>query len=688
MTRFQPLLDTLGWAVLHSLWQGALILLLVLVARKLAGPQQPGLAYTAGLAGLGASFAAFLATVFILVGGSEPIDASAATALAAEPTVVPRQTLDVAAASPVSSTVSWREAMPWLGAIWALGFVVLTFQCMYAWAKTRCYATIGLKDPDPVWTDRFAQLLRRAGVSERIRLQVSALVDSPVTLGTFKPLVLVPGGFLSGFPPEQVEAILLHEIAHIRRNDFLIGLVQTAIRTTLYFNPAVRVMSRWVDEDREQACDDFAVCNTGRPLDLAKGLAGLRLSMAPATAMAANDAKSGPLLTRLERLAGRATQTRGLDRVSATAIATALLAATVWGSTSYAHPPEAEEARRILVFKDKMPPIPEMPPMPPMPPAPAIPALPPMNFNPFDAQSTAEFEARMETWGEAMGEWGESYGELMEQSFGEEFEERMEAWGEKMEAWGETLEEQGEAIEHLSDMDDDELAALGLTRSDVEIAAESFGLHVAEGVVGGILPGFLSKEATSEIAQERQGLDTDALARVERALRDNDLAGGQNWEDSQVTDPAQKARDEARRLRDEAYARRDEAYAERDRRRAERDARRAERDAERAERRAEQAERMAENAFEAASVSEELLARLKRDGIIDANADSYVFKTSTAWTQVNGKRQPDAVHRAYRDWLVTENMGEHADLGIEVDRKRVELEMTEGSNSTRISMTR
>ena len=690
MTRIfdTALLDVLGWAVVHSLWQGALILGLVYGARRLAGPGRPQLAYLAGVGGLALSLLAFLATAFILAGGIAETP-SAGPALVNLPggTAPVAQAGGGAAVAP-STEIEWRSAMPWLGALWALGFLVLAFQCMYAWAKTRCYATIGLSAPSTEWTDRFAVLTERSGIRLTTRLRVSALVESPVTLGTLRPLVLVPAGFLTGFPPSQVEAILMHELAHIRRNDFLVGLIQTAIRTVLYFNPAVRVMSRWVDEDREQACDDFAVARTGRPLDLAKGLAALRLSLAPQPLMAANDAKGGPLLARLERLAGQASSARGLDRFGAAAIAAALLAVTLWGSSSYAHPPKAEEVRRILILQGEMPELPEMPEMPDMPPAPpppALPALPEMGFDPLDPRSTREFEARMEAWGESMEEWGEEYGERMEETFGEEFETRMEAWGEKMEAWGETVEAQGEALEALDDMSDDELAERGLTRRDVEVATEAWGLEIAGGVMDGILPGFIAGEAHDEIDAQKAELDQDAIDRVREALKSEELAGGPRWLEKRYTDPAQKARDKARAARDAAHAKRDAERAKRDAERAKRDARRAQRDAERSLRDAQRAEA---DAIDANAMSAELVARLREDGLVGRSDERIKFWSTPDKTYVDGERQPDRVHARYRDWLRDRKVAATAKFELKVQPSGYEFKLTDGDSRTHVTMTR
>ena len=738
MTDFSSILEPLGLAVLHSLWQGALALVLVLGLRRLAGPSRPHLACLAGTVGLLATFGAFLVTLTLAI-GSNPAPATLIPGGlgVGEPLALLEGGGLVAAGAAEAGAFAWRAALPWLGAVWAVGFFLLSLQCMYAWAKTRCYTTIGLSVPEGDWTARFARLVERSGVRTDIRLRVSALVESPVTLGTLKPLVLVPGGFLTGFPPEQVEAILLHEIAHIRRHDFIFGLIQTAIRTTLYFNPAVRIMSRLVDEDREQACDDFAVAQSGRPLDLAKGLAALRLSLAPSPVMAANGSRSGPLMARLQRITGQRAEVRGLDRLTAAGLGLIMVGAVAFAPNSFAHPhwwdrsdknmdeevvvPEAPEA-------PKMPEIPNIPTfavpaMPAIPGMPEIPAMPAMPFQTPGAYAGLDFEGAMEAWGEDMEDWGHQLEHALEGEWAPELEARMEAWAEnfeaniepqieawaenfeanvepqieawaeKMEAWGESIEADGEHIEYFDDMSDEELAEIGLSRSDVELAAEDFGLSVAEGVVGSMLAGGLEDKARAEIAAERAALDQKRLATVK-----NKMAAEMTRR--HVQDRTTEARDRARATRDEAYAKRDKAYADRDARRAERDRLRAERDAERAERDAERALRraereadrrahkeMEENAFEAGDVSRALLRKLRADGLIDADTDRYTFKSSKSWTKVDGKRISDDKHDAYRAYLVAENMPSSANIGIEKKRDRLELEMRDGSNVTRITMT-
>jgi beta-lactamase regulating signal transducer with metallopeptidase domain/uncharacterized protein YjiS (DUF1127 family) len=775
MDRFTPLFETFGWAVLHSLWQGALIIGFVIIARRLAGPSRPGLSYAAGLVGLLTIFFAFIGTLVLLltqsagIGGLASTDVLTAFAplqdagvFGGNGTTIQSPVGGEINASPGGASFSWSWLMPALGGVWAVGFFILSLQCMYAWAKTRCYATLGLSEAPLDWVERFESLVKAAGARSNIQLKISALVESPVTLGTFKPLVLVPAGFLSGFPPAQVEAILLHEIAHIRRHDYLIGLVQTAIRTTLYFNPAVLIISRWIDEDREQACDDFAVQRTGRPLDLAKGLAALRLSLAPQPVMAA---KKGSLMARLERLSGRRASVRGLDKASAVAMAAVLLGSTVWVSNSLAHPhtPEAPNApdanledtviRAESVDTPFMPSSPtvSIPPIP-MVDAPRPPAPPAISFDPLDPESSADFEARMEKWGEEMEAWGEKWGEAWEEKaerefedWGDAFESAMESWADqyetRVENWAEGVESRGEVIEELSDLSDTRLSEMGLSRSDVELLAEDFGLEVAGQVVGGLFgDGEMGAEARAEIAQERAALDANRLAaimsRVEAAKHTQKQKDQTFYADRDAfyaaRNEAYVERNAAYAMRNEAYKRRDQAYKLRDKARTEAEKARAKRAVADAQREAEiaakqasqiartvearvaemerefreierQSERDArvesrsvtfgefntddkEKSVDAQALNKTLMTRLKADGLIPANATRYVMKSSEDWTKVDGRKLSREQHKAYRALLADANVCGDADFEIDVKGKKLELKMKDGRSTTRMTI--
>ena len=119
------------------------------------------------------------------------------------------------------------------------------------------------------------RLARRLHLTRRISLLESRLVDVPTVVGWIKPVVLLPVSALAGLSAEQLEAILAHELAHIRRHDYLVNLLQTLVETLLFYHPAVWWLSGRIRAERENCCDDLAVSLCGDPVTYASALADL-----------------------------------------------------------------------------------------------------------------------------------------------------------------------------------------------------------------------------------------------------------------------------------------------------------------------------------------------------------------------------------------------------------------------------
>jgi uncharacterized protein (TIGR03435 family) len=134
-------------------------------------------------------------------------------------------------------------------------------------------------------------------------LLVSALVQVPTVVGWLRPVVLVPVGALGGLPAEHLEALLLHELAHIRRHDYLINILQSVAESLLFYHPAVWWVSGHIREERELCCDDLAVSINGDALTYARALAQLE-AYRPAHLSAAIAANGGSLADRIARLLG------------------------------------------------------------------------------------------------------------------------------------------------------------------------------------------------------------------------------------------------------------------------------------------------------------------------------------------------------------------------------------------------
>ena len=147
------------------------------------------------------------------------------------------------------------------------------------------------------------RLSRRLHIARHVRLLESTIVDVPTVIGWIKPVILMPASALAGLTPHQLEAILAHELAHIRRHDYLVNLLQTVVETLLFYHPAVWWLSRRIRAERENCCDDLAVSLCGDPYTYAQALADLEELRAPGRhlAMAAN---GGSLAERVRRLLG------------------------------------------------------------------------------------------------------------------------------------------------------------------------------------------------------------------------------------------------------------------------------------------------------------------------------------------------------------------------------------------------
>jgi uncharacterized protein (TIGR03435 family) len=207
-----------------------------------------------------------------------------------------------------------------------------------------------LTRPAPLeWRQTVERLRARLGLARAVGLRVSAMVQSPVVIGAWRPLVLVPVGMLTGMPPAQVEALLLHELAHIRRHDYLVNLVQSVAEALLFYHPAVWWVSSHIRAEREQCCDDAAVAVGGDVMTYVNALAELAGSRP--VRLAAVAANGGSLPDRIARLLGESRPTSGRG----TLLGVVLLAAASYGVFAQNEPRPAFQAASVKPNTDNPP---------------------------------------------------------------------------------------------------------------------------------------------------------------------------------------------------------------------------------------------------------------------------------------------------------------------------------------------
>jgi membrane peptidoglycan carboxypeptidase/beta-lactamase regulating signal transducer with metallopeptidase domain len=317
------LLQTLGWTLLHSLWQGALIAALLFLVTLFMKRSQ--IRYVVSCTALLLMLLIPVVTFGMLFDKpTPPIQTNVV------PDVLPTsQPLDVDTSVNVDTlqnvpgeeqpqgiapTRTWADErfwwqhhltnyLPYVVILWLLGVVVLSLRLLLQWVYAERFKRRHTKHASADLQNLVRVLALRLRVSRPVQLLESTLVDAPTVIGLLKPVILLPTRALTGLTVQQLEALLAHELAHIRRHDYLLNILQSVIETLLFYHPAVWWVSRRVRVEREHCCDDVAVRVSGSAVVYAKALERLEtLRGQPHLAMAASGVS---LVKRIRRLVAK-----------------------------------------------------------------------------------------------------------------------------------------------------------------------------------------------------------------------------------------------------------------------------------------------------------------------------------------------------------------------------------------------
>jgi beta-lactamase regulating signal transducer with metallopeptidase domain len=324
-----PASQAIGWAVLHFVWQGTLVGLLAGGALGLLRRSAADVRYVVSSIALSLMFTMPVVTgvqtwraamngphnarAATSCGGATPCERQAGEAIDLSADEIVRTVEATAAATghragarsqggmnfaPLSE--SW---LPMLVLAWLCGVGALTLRLFATWLwvqRMKTYRTAPVAES----LQRIAAgLARRLHIARPVRFLQSALVEVPTVIGCLKPVVLLPASTLAGLAPAQLEAILAHELAHIRRHDYLVNLLQTVVETLLFYHPAVWWLSRRIRIERENCCDDLAVSLCGDPITYAQALADLEELRGTGGPLVLA-ASGGSLVQRIGRLLG------------------------------------------------------------------------------------------------------------------------------------------------------------------------------------------------------------------------------------------------------------------------------------------------------------------------------------------------------------------------------------------------
>jgi len=302
------LVEALGWTVVHALWQGTAVAVLLAIGLWLLRGRSALLRYGVAVA---AQLLVLIAAVVTFSMSYE--DATPGVANGGIPDFFSREIALQNSLEEIIFSI-WRTTLHslrtfvehnlgWIAILWMSGVVFFSFRLMRDWAFSRKLVVTAVRIVGGEWQDRFDQIAVKMCVKGKIRLLESARIHTPMVIGHLKPVVLLPIGLLSGLPPAQVEALLIHELAHIQRRDYLVNLLLSVLETVFFFHPAIWWMGAVVRRERECCCDATTVRFSGDSLSYAKALGALPRWQAstPGMAMAATG-RHKELLFRIRRI--------------------------------------------------------------------------------------------------------------------------------------------------------------------------------------------------------------------------------------------------------------------------------------------------------------------------------------------------------------------------------------------------
>ncbi len=288
------MLQAMAWMVVHSIWQILLLGLLLMISFAVA-PSNPKVRYILAVTAMftAAVLAAF--TFFSYLPSEVPFVVTSESS--------GFQTTQSSSVDALALLIQRNGSS--LALLWAIGALILALRSMLSACYVHTYRYVERSAVPSAMQDCLDRLIKRVNLPYPVKLVLSRSVQMPMTMGHLKPLILLPISLATHLSPRQIESLLAHELAHIVRNDYLINLLVTCIRTVLYYHPVIWWMVQVIDREREMCCDDLVLQWTGSRLDYAKALVAVeeldRGAINPAMAAAG---QTHQLLHRIERILG------------------------------------------------------------------------------------------------------------------------------------------------------------------------------------------------------------------------------------------------------------------------------------------------------------------------------------------------------------------------------------------------
>jgi beta-lactamase regulating signal transducer with metallopeptidase domain len=328
-----------GWSLLHSFWQGFALLLLAVALLFLMKGKSPRSRYAVVYIIMMLIPLSFTVTFWLNWEARIPGPGPGSTPLSG---FTAYESGQIGPVAPADEPVGWKESLVrsldahthWFFLVWLIGFMFFSARFAGSLWFTYRLRSRGLIYPGAYWNLRLEKLSGQLGLKKAVRLAESHLASVPMTAGFLRPVILLPVGTLAGVPPQMIDAIILHELAHILRKDYLLNIAQSFVEVMFFYHPVTWWLSDKIRQEREHICDDIALEITKDRINYIKALTTMEEKNLKTPVFANAMAGSGKnLLARMKRLAG---MERGSKGIAEGMVAIVLLAGMIIAVSAHA----------------------------------------------------------------------------------------------------------------------------------------------------------------------------------------------------------------------------------------------------------------------------------------------------------------------------------------------------------------
>lgn len=275
----QNIINAIGWTIFHSLWQGVIISFVLAAVLLISNHRSADFRYKLSA---GALALLVFSAIVTFTKVYQPENETGSLAASSIITII-----DDTSAKEIAEKIQSSDSLksfayqfenyfssniPLVVTLWLAGILFFIFKFIGGLIYVERLKTRRIYELQPEWLEKFAGLKKKALIKSSVKIFESALTKMPVAIGYIKPVILLPLGMISGLPQNQVEAIIVHELAHIKRYDFLVNVLQTLAETIMFYHPAIWWISSVIRSERENCCDDITIELCGDTLTYSKAL--------------------------------------------------------------------------------------------------------------------------------------------------------------------------------------------------------------------------------------------------------------------------------------------------------------------------------------------------------------------------------------------------------------------------------